>query len=920
MTLDPGTRLGPYEVLGALGAGGMGEVYRARDTQLDREVALKILPESFADDPDRLMRFEREARTLASLNHPNIAAIYGIEAAAGRRALVMELVEGDDLSDIIAHGPPEAESVGSRLRSGVSAAGRGGGAPRGLKIDEALPIARQIAEALEAAHDAGIIHRDLKPANIKIRADGTVKVLDFGLAKAADVGPSDRRTSGPSDAERTMTSPALTAMGVILGTAAYMAPEQAKGRIVDRRADIWAFGVVLYEMLTGRRAFEGEDMSDLLVAVLTKDVDLSALPAGTPARIRTLIARCLDRNPKTRLQHIGEARITLSEASGDDDGASRAAQPPARPLWRSPSTWILVAAVALVTAGVTWWVARPVLSISSAPVTRFSVALPPGPDFINPTSREIALSPAGSAVAFEWNQQLWIRRFEEREPALLVPGVVDVREPFFSPDGRYVGFFSNEQMMRVASSGGPPEVVGGPIPERPLGVNWADDGYIYVGLSGDIARVPETGGVPEVVIDLPDGQFASGPQLIAGGRWMLFSLLDGLRDWDEAQIVAESLESGERRVLVSSGRAGRVTPTGHLLYVFGGVLYARAFDPAAMAVTGGAVPIVSDVRTGAANYTGAAYFDVSPRGDLVYIEGATGLFSPTRLAWLDRSGRETPLPIEAQPFYQLSLSPDGRRIAASVRPSAQQSDVWLYAVDRPGAQRLTSTGQADAPVWSPDGQWVYYSCFDVSRPDSSGICRRRADLSGEAELVLATTEAQPWSMSADGRTLAVFLLKPQTVELALISLGDSPRIDVLQTPSLARNPSLSPDGRFVAFETEDGSGDFSVYVMEVATRRSQMISAGVGLNPAWAGAGDEIFFWSDADMRSVRVISADRLEFTTPVTLFTRPAHRNEYDVTGDGLQFLHVVPDREAGAPARLEIQVVLNWFEELRSKVPVQ
>jgi len=633
------------------------------------------------------------------------------------------------------------------------------------------------------------------------------------------------------------------------------------------------------------------------------------------------MARCLDRNPKTRLQHIGEARIVLTDTGGDEDISTAATPAPARPFWRQPAAWMLPTAVAVVAAGLTWWLARPAAPTWSSPVTRFSVALPQGGDFINPTSREIAISPAGSAVAFEWNQQLWIRRFEEREPALLVPGVVDVREPFFSPDGRYIGFFSNEQMMRVASSGGPPEVVGGPIPERPLGVSWADDGYIYVGLGGDIARLPEVGGTPDIVIDVPDGQYASGPQLIAGGRWMLFSLLDGLRDWDEAQIVAQSLESGERRVLVSSGRAGRLTPTGHLLYVFGGVLYARVFDEDAIAVSGGAVPLVSDVRTGAANYTGAAYFDVSPRGDLVYMEGATGPFSPSRLSWLDRSGRETPLPIEAQPFYRVSLSPDGRRIAAAVRPSQQQSDIWLYAGDRPGAQRLTSMGAADSPVWSADGAWVYYNCFDISRPQSSGVCRRRADLSSDAELVLETGEIQPRSVSADGRVLAAFLLKAQTVELALISLGDSPpRMSVLQTPGLARNPSLSPDGRFVAFETDDGSGDFAVYVMEVATGRLQMISAGVGLNPIWSRTGDEIFFWSDADMRSVKVISTDRLEFTTPVTLFTRPAHRNEFDVTADGQQFLHVVPDRDADAPARLEIQVVLNWFEELRSRVPRQ
>jgi eukaryotic-like serine/threonine-protein kinase len=555
MRLNPGARLGPYELIGPLGAGGMGEVYRARDARLNRDVAIKILPPLFAADPERIARFDREAQVLGSLNHPNIAHIYGIEDAHAAsaptaegersagwpaksdtqlRALVMELVEGEDLSERIARGP--------------------------LPLGDALAIARQIAEALSCAHEHGIVHRDLKPANVKVREDGTVKVLDFGLARLVE--PSSG--SSPSAAlSPTITSPA-TQLGVILGTAAYMAPEQARGKPVDKRADIWTFGVVLYEMLTGRRAFEGSEVSDTLAFILTKDPDWAALPAETAAPIRRLLRRCLQKDPRQRLADMSDARLELDEAASPLDSA-RAGPLIKRSRWLVPAMAAGIVVAALLGGVAAWSLLRPSAAPSS-PLASFSIPLPEGAEFTNAGRHVVAISQDGRRIVYVANRQLYVREIGSvgvtpiagSETAGAVVG------PAFSPDGEQVVYYSEGALRRIAVAGGTPMPVA--ATGSPLGVHWAADG-IFVGLgAGGIGRIPVEGGKLVTIATVGPDESAQGQQLLPGGDVIIFTIATGVLEtrWDKARIVAHSLRSGERKVLIEGGSDARYVPTGHL--------------------------------------------------------------------------------------------------------------------------------------------------------------------------------------------------------------------------------------------------------------------------------------------------------------------------------------------------------------------
>jgi serine/threonine-protein kinase len=891
--LNPGTRLGPYEVVAKLGAGGMGEVYRARDTKLGREVAVKVLPVDLVADEDRVARFEREARALAALNHPNIATLFGMEHADGQHLLVMELVEGPTLAERI-DGP--------------------------MPIDQALPIASQIVLALEAAHEKGIIHRDLKPANIKVTDDGVVKVLDFGLAKAIQGDGSSGEDPSPSN------SPTLTAratqMGMILGTAAYMAPEQAKGRPVDRRADIWAFGVVLYEMLTGRRAFEGDDVSDVMAAVLKLDVDWSALPPGTPAPIRALLRRCLEKDRKERTPDIANARFAIREVLSAPAAADAvpARSAPHEPIWRQPAVWIGAAVLTLVVGTATWWVAQPVPA-AAPPVGRFTFAWPAGTSPANRTNRVLAISPPGTHVTFEANNQIWLRRLNDLEPTLLTPLETAARAPFFSPDGSEVGFVADGQVKRVALAGGTPVVVGGPVPLRPYGVSWGHDGFIYLGMAGAVSRLPATGGPPEAVITLEEGEVSDGPQLLPGGEWLLFSTKSATETWDQSRIVVESLETHERRVLTTGGHAARMTAAGQLMYVSGSTLFGQVFDPLTFTPRGGPVSLVDDVRTSRGAITGDAYYDISSRGDLVYVAGAASN-EQSRLAWVDRDGGDSLLPFEPASFNTLRLSPDGRRIAAE-ELGADGGDIWLFNIDRPGGQRLTSDGRSRDPVWSPDGEWIYFGAPSAEGADDLDIWRKRADLSGDAEAVLARAERDvPWSISADGAWLAFTSLKEDRTVGVMPLSGQVEPTEYGPPASYASNPSISPDGRFIAYESSE-TGRTEVYVREVESGRKQLISSGGGMAATWSRKGDEVFFWAGDDMQVATVISLERLEFSAPRTLHSRPGHAYDYEVSADGQRFVHIVPATPSGAvaaPTVREIRVVLNWFQELDARVPVK
>ena len=606
MTLTPGTRLGPYEIAAQIGVGGMGEVYQATDTTLNRQVAIKVLPELLASDSERIARFEREARTLASLNHPNIAQIYGFEKSSGVHALVMELVEGPTLADRIAQGA--------------------------IPIDEALPIAKQIAEALEAAHEQGIIHRDLKPANIKLRPNGVVKVLDFGLAKALEPTGGDALTSQSP----TITIPAMTQAGMILGTAAYMSPEQAKGRAVDRRSDVWAFGAVLYEMLSGQRVFPGNDTSEVLAGVIKSEPDWDVLPLDTPPLLLMFLKQCLKKDSKQRVGDIRDVRLAL-EGAFETVGspAAEATVVVQSAVWRRAMPWVAgVALLGGLVIGLTISdVVRPV-SPPPAPIARFPIPLATGETFGSTARSIVALSPNGHFVAYTANDGLVLRPLDQLQ-AQPIPGTVGARIPFFSPDGQQVGFYADGQLKRVSISGGSPVTVG--ESDIPWDASWgADDMVLYGQGPQGIWRVPGTGGTPEQVIPVEGGEQAHGPQLLPGGERVLFTLRHAGASWDQAQIVLHSLATGERVVLIDGGRDARYLPTGHLVYGLNGVLLAVPFDLATREVTGGPVPLVEGVADAGAR-TGAVQFAVATTGSLVYLPGSFGS-QERSLVWVNRQG------------------------------------------------------------------------------------------------------------------------------------------------------------------------------------------------------------------------------------------------------------------------------------------
>ena len=643
VSLIPGARLGPYEIAAQIGEGGMGEVYRATDTKLKRDVAVKVLPLALASDPERLARFQREAEVLASLNHPNIAQIHGLEDADGVKALVMELVEGPTLADRIVQGA--------------------------IPVDEALPIAKQMAEALEAAHEQGIIHRDLKPANIKVRPDGTVKVLDFGLAKALE--PTGAMSPGMSQAP-TITTPAMTQAGMILGTAAYMSPEQARGKPVDKRADIWAFGAVLYEMLTGKRAFEEEEISDVFVAVLSKEPDWTAL---TPhATVSFVLHRCLEKDPRRRLRDIGEARLALEGAF--ETGAPQVTESMATP---QPAAWqrALMPATALIIGGVVagaavWLVTSPAAPtlVRTEVTTSGDAALR-----IDGIQRNLAITRDGSRIVYRGQGQLLVRALDQLEPTALT-GLDDVRGPFVSPDGEWVGFIDRLSLKKVAITGGPPVTLtemGGGL----RGASWGEDGTIIYGTNQPgtgLQRVSAAGGDP-AVLTTPDAERGESrhfwPEILPGGVGVLFTVIHGT-ETESMELAVLDLVTMEHRILLAGGSQAQYAATGHLVYGAEGTLRAVPFDLAQLEVTGDPVPVLEGVMTAP---TSAVEFSLSANGSLLYVAGdSEGTVSRT-LVWVDRQGREEPLAAPPRSYVNPRLSPDGTRVVLDVRD--QEDDIWI---------------------------------------------------------------------------------------------------------------------------------------------------------------------------------------------------------------------------------------------------
>jgi len=890
MTLSPGTRLGPYEVLEPIGAGGMGEVYRARDTTLGRDVAIKVLPDDFAADTERLARFRREAQVLASLNHPNIAAIYGTE----QNALILELVEGPTLAERIAEGP--------------------------IPLEEALKIARQIAEALEAAHQAGVIHRDLKPPNVKVQEDGTVKVLDFGLAKAIEGGEE-----GDSSESPTLTG-AATRAGVIMGTAAYMSPEQAKGKRVDKRADVWAFGVVLYEMLTGQRPFAGEDVSETLAHVLTKEPDWDALPTDLSPTLRTYLIRCLHKDPKQRVPDIGVLRLAMDGAFETAPPSSETPAEVAERRARWP--WIGLGLVLGVILGIALWSSRPE---APRPLARFVVNLPSeAPPLLGPPTVDVAITPDGTRIVYTAivdGRQLVVRGLGELETTHL--GGLNTLLPFVSPDGNWVGYVEGSALRKISILGGPPMTILARTPGFVAGASWGPDDTIVFATSvrrSGLWRVSASGGEPEVLTTPDERGNHMWPEFLPGGEAVLFTIFD--RSDADAQIAVLSLASGETKVLVPGGSNPRYAPTGHIVYGVGGTLRAVSFDLERLEVTSEPVSVLEGVVT---KETGAANFAISQNGSLAYVTGPERVELDRTLVWVDREGREEPIAAEPRAYTYPRISPDGTRLALDVRD--QEEDIWIWDFTRETMTRLTfDPGREYYPAWTPDGLRL---AFASERDGPTNLYWQAADGTGTVERLSESDNTQfPQMFSPDGKQLIFFELHPETgLDLGVRSMdSDGTSEPLLATEFSETNAEISSNGRWIAYES-NASGLAEIYVRpfpDVDGGRWQ-ISTGGGTRPLWRPDGRELFYLSPGGQLMGVPVETDAFAAGNPEVVLEVAyvgssgirggvSFGRTYDISPDGKRFLMI---KESGAvddtePAQLIL--VMNWLDELKRLVPVR
>jgi serine/threonine-protein kinase len=882
MALTAGQRLGVYEVIGPIGAGGMGEVYRARDTRLNRDVALKILPTVFAADPDRLARFEREAQLLAALNNPHIAGIHGLEESSGVRAIVMELVDGETLAERIA---------------GAS-----------LPMDESLAIARQIADALEAAHDQGIIHRDLKPANIKISSSGSVKVLDFGLAKLNDPNPSSVSNVPNATMSPTIVSPAMTTVGVLLGTAAYMAPEQARGRATDRRVDVWAFGCVLFEMLSGTQAFPGSDVTEVLATVLKSDPEWSALPASTPPRIRRVLERCLQKDPRQRLRDIGDVRLVL-------DGAFETA--PATPVTvpvrggRPNVLWPIAIVVAVLAgAGLTRYVGRPVIEPDA--VGRFSLVLPAGDQLPYATGTMVGVSRDGTTLVYRAARggtlRLFVRRLDQLE-ATIVGDPSPGEAPFFSYDGQWIAYLGNNALKKVPVTGGPAETIT-MVTDPFRGGDWGEDGNVVLAGS-TLWMVPSTGGVVTTFATAPAGRRFWFPQRISGGRAILYTVSAQRPDAGDIEVL--DIASKTSRKLVQ-GVAGRVLPTGHLVFLRNGSLWAVRFDESTLQVQGTPVPVQEAVRVEGG---GAVQFAVAGDGTLMYIPGTQS--GASQLVWIDRTGKEEVLNVPPRPYFSLRLDPTSTQVALEVRdPGAEGADIWVLPLGRQTPRRVTFDPADDAlPSWTPDGRLVYTS----TRGNAASVFLQAADGTGAAEKIATDPlSLDQVAVTPDGK----YLVARSNEDIMLIARdGKSAPRKLIEGPFRDRNPEVSRDGKWIAYQSDE-SGRPEVYVRAFPDtgRGKWQVSEQGGSRPLWAHSGKELLYMSaTGDLTSVMFrAEGDAFVASTPTRLMAlppTPGAARAYDVSADDKRFL---VSRTEASTERAEINLVLNWLEELKKKVPTK
>ncbi len=870
--------MGSHEIIALLGKGGMGEVYRARDRKLKREVAIKILPEEFARDHDRLSRFQREAEVLASLNHTNIAAIYDLQEANGFRFLVLELVEGETLAERIARGP--------------------------VPVDEALGIAKQICEALEAAHEKGIIHRDLKPANVKIQPDGKAKVLDFGLAKALEIGPADVSLSNSP----TM-SLAATNAGVILGTAAYMSPEQAKGKKADKRADIWALGVVLYEMLTGRMMFSGETVSETMAAVMMKEPDWGALPADTPSRLRDLLRRCLVKEPRNRVRDAGDARIAIEEAIAYSDvvapagDASRSALPASRPLWRRvfPAAAMLAVIVAAVYIATIPPMAQP-------GVMRFSVDHPDEANFSDAFTG--VLSPDGQRIAFAARDEagkvlIWIRSLSSftAQPLTGTDGATD---PFWSPDSRFLGFFADGKLKKIEISGGPPQTLCAAGNGR--GGAWNADGDIIFSPSTNspLFRVSAEGGEPEPATTLDSKSSEAShrwPSFLPDGRRFIYKInATGEADG----VYAGSLDSDEKKRLLTATGNAVFASAGYLLFLREDTLVARAFDPKRLEFTSEAEPVAEHI----AAFNNLGSFSVSSDDTLLF---RTGGGAVTQLTWFDRDGKNLGTAGPPGNYGHAVLSPDEKKIALT-----RDGDVWLMDLVRGTTTRFTFDAALDQnPVWSPDGLSIVFT--SNREGGSATLYQKVSSGAGKDESILKTPfQKVPFGWSLDGRFITYHENGPTTAQdlYVLPMTGDRKPILYLQTEFSEYENVLSPDSLWMAYASNE-SGRYEVYVQPFpASGGKWQISTAGGVQPQWRRDGKELFYVAlDGTLMAADVKPGSTFEPGVPHPLFKMNTQvltaRNSYSPTADGRRFL---VNSFVDTATSSAISVVVNWAADLK------
>jgi len=869
-----GQTLGHHRILEKIGAGGMGVVYRAHDPRLGRDVAIKVLAEPFARDPERLARFEREARVLAALNHPNIAAIYGFEQAGDVPFVVLEYVPGRTLAEL----------------------GR-------LETPEALRVAAQIAEALEAAHEKAIAHRDLKPANVKVTPEGKVKVLDFGLAKVfADELPSDPLRSPTQSLE--------TRAGVIMGTAAYMSPEQARSGPLDKRTDVWSFGCVLYEMLAGRRAFGGDNISDILANVLRGDPDWTALPSDTPASIQVLLHRCLEKALERRLRDMGDARLEIQDALAGPSPRAPASQP--RPGRRV--AWVAAALLAAITTGLGVWRLSRAPTPAPQPVSRFTLPLPPAAPL---ALAGLAISPDGARVAYVAGRGatalLYVHPLDQ-PAAKPLPGTEGAVGPFFSPDGQWVGFFAQGKVKKVAVAGGDPIAICDTGPTVPSGAgSWGPDDTIVFsgGLNIGLLQVAAAGGAPKALTTTQKGEnLHLTPEILPGGKGVLFTAWLGN---EEVSSISLLLPSGERRVLIQRGLQPRYAPTGHLVFMRAGNLLAAPFDLRRLEVTGPPQTVLEGVLQ--SNTGGQLAF--SATGSMLY---APGFSRPAnrKLAWMDRRGALSPLPLPPRSYWFPRISHDGQRLMLTIREA--NIDVWSLDLARGGLARLTfEEGEDETGLLSPDGKRVAYSSTRSGQPRL--VSWRLADGAGEEErLWTSPHHIHLSSWSRDGRTIAFETAHPTSRwDIWVLPLdGERKARPFLATPFSEQGAYFSPDGQRLAYYSDE-TGRNEVYVRSFSESGGKwQVSTDGGFDPRWSADGRELFY-RQGDKIMVVAMGTKPVSAAAPRVLFAgapepRSETYTEYDVAPDGRRFLMLAEVEPLQAPAQLS--VILNWFEDLKRR----